>query len=405
MKAKHPHKILTFCLILSGASSVFAQSTQAGWSSQLLQQLQKTPQWQQLEYQAQAADEDQKSYNQPLYNPELELSYEDKADRAYQVGISQQIDLYDKLSVRTQIGVNLRQIQELQQQQTVNTLYAGAITSLIEINQAQDLFELVGEQLKISERLVSLTQQRVSAGDANQIDLKLVQLSLTEALQTKAEAQSELQQRLAQRNNLLGATGITLPRQLSFNLSDEPDFTTLRKESLAARIAKLEALTSQISIHEATLNAKADPTLGLGFGEEGKDSVIALTLRVPLNIRNNYSAEIRAAEARTKVADQAMTQQIIQIENDLQRSWNTLQRQQLLLSQWQKPSDNNMAQLSKQLEKLWRLGELTTTTYLQNIQQLNTALAAEINLQAQISQSVVDWLKISNQLLQWLKQQ
>jgi outer membrane protein TolC len=167
----------------------------------------------------------------------------------------------------------------------------------------------------------------------------------------------------------------------------------------------VRAQKAQLKVQESVNESKAEPTLGLGFGQDGDDDVVALSISFPLNIRNSYSAEVDAANARAKTSDLALAQVRVETETALQRSWSSLKQQQSLQQIWQKPGQRSLVQLNSQLEKLWKLGELTTTDYLQNLQQLNQALAADINLNTESDIRLIDWLHTSNQLQDWLDQQ
>ncbi|WP_299179312.1 TolC family protein [uncultured Neptuniibacter sp.] len=404
MKLKLITRSIGIGLMVASSSYIFAD-TPRNWSQQLQLRLAESPQWQQLGSQVIAAEAELTAAQQPVYNPEIEFSYEDKNERAYQATLSQTIDLFDKRDTRSQIAALQKQITKLEQQQSENQITASALTLLLETRRAKALLSLADDQLKISQRLIKLTQQRLYAGDATQIDLDIVKLSSSEALQTKAAAQQALQNYQAEQTVLLGDLIPTLPQPLPYTLSQTPDFIRLSQQHLAVKTLGVRAQQAQLRVQESVNESKAEPTLGLGFGQDGDDDVIALSISFPLNIRNSYSAEVDAANARAKTSDLALAQVRVEIETALQRSWSSLKQQQSLQQIWQKPGQHSLVQLNSQLEKLWKLGELTTTNYLQNLQQLNQALAADINLNTESDIRLIDWLHTSNQLQDWLDQQ
>ncbi|MGH1431785.1 MAG: TolC family protein [Neptuniibacter sp.] len=404
MKLKLITRSIGIGLMVASSSHLFAE-TAANWSQQLQQRLAESPQWQQLGSQVIAADAELTAAQQPVHNPEIELSYEDKNERAYQATLSQTIDLFDKRDTRSQIAALQKQITKLEQQQSENQITASALTLLLETRRAKALLSLADDQLQISQRLIKLTQQRLYAGDATQIDLDIVKLSSSEALQTKAAAQQALQNYQAEQTVLLGDLIPALPQPLPYTLPKTPDFTHLSQQHLAVKTFGVRAQKAQLKVQESVNESKAEPTLGLGFGQDGDDDVVALSISFPLNIRNSYSAEVDAANARAKTSDLALAQVRVETETALQRSWSSLKQQQSLQQIWQKPGQRSLVQLNSQLEKLWKLGELTTTDYLQNLQQLNQALAADINLNTESDIRLIDWLHTSNQLQDWLDQQ
>lgn len=131
---------------------------------------------------------------------------------------------------------------------------------------------------------------------------------------------------------------------------------------------------------------------------------MALTLSIPLNVRNTYRAEIDAAKVRTEASDRAFQLAQQQSHNALKRSWATLTQQREIQQLFAQAQQQSMQRLNQQLEKLWRLGELDTTQYLQNLQQSNSALKAQINLNTEADLALINWLSLSNQLQSWLTQ-
>lgn len=393
-------KKLSIAVLLSGLSINALAAN--GWSDELLQTLRLSPQWQQLDAKQVSAQADSRAAQQPLYNPELELSYEDKTERAYQVTVSQTIDLFDKRETQSQMAMLSEQISLLDIQAQKTLLLEQVLTALLESRRASALANLSASQLQISERLIALTRKRMGAGDASQIDLQLVQLAHTEALESNSAALEALLQRQSDAALVLGDTEIRLPRSFDYSTASPPDFTDLSRQTLNSQIALLETRKAQLEIAQAAKARRIEPTVGLGFGQEGNDNVIALSLSIPLNVRNTYRAEVDAAEARAAYRDDTYLLIQQQSHNELKRSWTLLTQQQALKHLLADTGQQSMQTLNQQFEKLWRLGELDTTRYLQSLQQSNSALKAQINLNTESDLALIQWLARSNQLLSWL---
>lgn len=402
MKFRHTLYSIGISLLVINSSHAFANTI---WNKQLQDRLTLSPEWQYLHNQVDISGAELNAAQQPLYNPELEFSYEDKSERAYQATLSQTVDIFNKRDTRAQLALLQQRIAKLEQQQGESQIIANAMILLLETRRAKALQTLANEQLQITQRLIDLTKKQLDAGEATQIDLDLVKLSLSEALETKANAQQNLHNYQAEQTILLGDLITELPQPLSYSESEAPDFYQMSKTSLQVQIQNLRTQQAQLHIQNAIKESKSEPTLGLGMGQDGDDSVFALSISFPLNVRNSYNAEIDVAKASAKSSDLALAQAKLSTKQALKRSWNRRVQHQELQKAWLKPSQNSLTTLNRKLEKLWRLGELTTTNYLQNIQQLNQALAADININTEADISLIDWLNTSNQLQDWLDQQ
>jgi outer membrane protein TolC len=405
MKIIFNTQALGISLLLSFSTIAEAVPINSNWSSSLLERLEQSSQWQQLNTNLDASKAEEAASMQPLYNPEIEMSYEDSSERAYQITVSQKVDLFDKQENHSQMASIEKQITERVQKQKQTELLNTALVSLFQSQRYENLLDLAEQQLVVSQRLVKLTQQKVQAGDITQVDLELVKIALLDAIQVKVEVQKSLALNKSQQQILLGTAPLTVPEQLASDLPSTPDFINLSRKTPKVMIANLEAQLAQLRIRQSVDESKAEPTLGLGMGRDGNDNVVALSVSFPLNIRNNYRANISAAEARAQTSDHIVTQTMLEVEKSLRRNWSVVTQQNDLQTLWKNPSKLSVEHLSQQLEKLWEIGELTTTDYLRNLQQLSTSLATEINLQAEANLSLIEWLSSSNQLVTWLDQQ
>lgn len=231
-------KKLSIAMFISGLS--FNVMANEDWNTQLLQRLEQSSQWQQLNALQRIAEVERLAADQPLYNPELEFSYEDKTEPAYQITLSQTIDLFDKRETLSQRALITEQINNLDTQLKKTQLLEQAVVAVLESRRADALHDLSETQLKISERLIQLTQQRVHAGDANQIDLQLVRLAHAEALEAQNTARRNTLESQANTALLLGTFKIELPTSFDYNPNLPPDLITLSEQSLPSQIALLE---------------------------------------------------------------------------------------------------------------------------------------------------------------------
>jgi outer membrane protein TolC len=393
------------CLLL--AASTQAQVTEFdsnNWARQVQQQLQQHPRWQRLVLEQKSSEFDLQASTQPLYNPELEMSYENNAEDSYELAFSQQLDWYGKRENGNKLAETEQQITHYERQLQINEMIASALNSMVELQSADIQLQQAELRLQLTSRLIDAARKRVNAGDLNTVDLQLVELSLANAVLARNEAETRKQIAESETIGLLGSASINIPTQL-FDQGTEnpPNFDQLGMQLPEFQIVHWQAQKKRAVAKQARLNAKPEPTVGLGFGRDGDENTVRLSLSIPLNVRNTFNAEIRAADNRSLEAEQNKQDVRWQIRSQLQSAWNNWQRTKGLIAQWPLPNPTASQSLHKQLEKQWHLGDLDTSSYLQNLQQQNESLAASIQLKSQANLSFIEWLRVTNQLESWLE--
>nr|MCS5581882.1 TolC family protein [Pseudomonadales bacterium] len=121
--------------------------------------------------------------------------------------------------------------------------------------------------------------------------------------------------------------------------------------SIAAARAKWQVLKSEAEV--ARRKATASPTVGLSGGRDGGENVVGLTFSIPLNVRNNYSAEIRAANRRALEAEARFQALYRKQQYDLagaRASWKRYDKQ---LRRWKELSQGRVQRSADLLEKQW----------------------------------------------------
>ena len=186
---------------------------------------------------------------------------------------------------------------------------------------------------------------------------------------------------------------VTLPVELDSFLMALPQVQKTR--------AIVAANKNIIALRRA--ESSADPSIAIRGGKEDQESLIGLTLTIPLNIRNSFTAEIKAAE-----------QDYLQSEQLAQQAWRNLRRDiisqtrhyELTRNAWQQWRLNGQASIQRQLKllkQLWRTGDLSTTDYLVQIKQNLDTQSAGIELHTTLWSSWLTWLDSTAQIESWLQ--
>ena len=390
--------------ILINIQSVNAQTTSTSWLSM---QINKHPDIIAAKEEMNAVFSNAEGNKQPLYNPELETGYEREGDaNNYSIGVSQTIDWWDKRETKEQqANFSLTQASKhfdfLVQEKT-----AQALQALVTWQAAKKQAVIAQEQEKQLETLLDIVKDRQKAGDLGQVDAELTFLSLSQMLNVTAKVQVQLKQAEAQTKELLRdwtpdkevipAQGLTIT---NYQLS--PQWLEQHPLVLAAK-AQWQITKSEAQL--ALLETKADPTIGINAGKNQRENVLGVTFSMPLNIRNNFSAQARAANQQALAAEANFRSIMRKQRFAIQSSADTLLTYQINYQRWQQLMDGRGKRSGDLLQKQWQSGDVSTTEYLLALQQRAEGLKAGIDLQSQFQLSQIDWLLQVGQIKTVLQQ-
>jgi len=343
--------------------------------------------------------------SQPLYNPELETEFErlENADN-YRIGINQTLDVWGKRSNRRQQAEFLRLAAEQNYAQTYQEKLAEALSVLATYQASKARYLLAQQQEQQINTFFQLLKNRQKAGDLGQIEVNFSLASLAQRLNETAQALADF--RIAETRAWelfpnLPSDKAVVPAQLwqvnAGSVSGEglPNPVELHPRVL---LAKAQWEIQKEAAELARLDTKADPTLGINAGRDGDEDVVGLTFSIPLNVRNNFSAERRAAEEEALSAEAAYLatrrKQQYQIQAAASIAQHYQKQQQRLKSLLQQSNEQSLTLLEQQ----WRTGDLGTNEYLIALQQNMAGALSGIELQEKFQLAVIDWLKTSGQV-------
>ncbi|HEX7915795.1 TolC family protein [Rudaea sp.] len=343
----------------------------------------------------------------PIYNPELELAAENADVDRRSVGISQTIDWSGKRRARS--GAASAEVlaasaeRDLVRQRVALEWIGGFAAYRV----AADQVELGRQRQQLLSQFATLAQRRFVAGDIPQLERDLAELALQEARARQAELLAD--QAKARRTLANVSSGeITLP-ELPRGLPAAVvlPLPAAAIESLPAiRQAQAETEVAMAKVTVAERDRRPDPTLSLTGGRVRSgpvsDNIIGLSLRIPLFVRNDYSAEVSAARASADEADanfRDLRQRAAAEAEQAGVSYNALH------DAWQAWEQSKAARISDRaalLQRLWEAGELSTADYLVQLKQsIETELTA-VGLRARVWQAWADWLAASGAAERWL---
>ena len=346
---------------------------------------------------------------QAIYNPELELDTEKIAVRTSTIGLSQTIDWGDQQGANTQIARQQLIVAEAGFQQRRQQLIRELLMALIDYQDKTRLAELSEQRLKIMQDFYALAKRKHAAGDLNQVELDLAQLAYSESVLNNATIMAEQVNAEQTYYALYGQQSVTtkdsfpdlsyifptvsLPADMNSFLLTLPQMRALR--------ANVEARKNTISLREG--QSSADPTIALRGGKEDKESLVGLTISIPLNIRNNFRAEIEVARKEYLQAEKLAQQTYRNLQGSIRSQTRHYQLTQHAWQLWKSTGQVSMNRQLKLLKRLWRTGDLSATDYLVQVKQNLDTQSAGIELHSTLWASWLAWLDVTAQIESWVQ--
>jgi len=389
---------LFFVTTMYSAASV-ATPAESNWARWIVGQVNEHPNVAAAKQALQASLHTAKGREQAIYNPELEteIEREGKYDN-YRLGISQSVDWWDKRDVRKRQASFSRLAAKQSYQQTVQLKTAEVLRALIRWQATKDRATLARQQESQLDSLLVIIGQRQQTGDLGLIDTELTYLSLSEQLNATAVAMADFKKAEAQLRELLAnwsveqfASTALIPESL-WTVVDTGDDELWLDSHPAVVGSKARWSELQQGSVLARRESKADPRLGINAGQSGQEDVVALTFSIPLNIRNNYSAVVRAANAKALAAEATFYAVRRKQQAAIEAAGDTLLAYQQQYRRWENIMAGRGERSLQLLDKQWRNNDMSTTQYLLASQQRNQGLLAGIELRQQFQAARVDWL-------------
>lgn len=380
---------------------LFGHAESSNWNAWLTNQIEQHPDIVAAREQWLGANANADAAEQPIYNPELSAELERNGDEDnYRVGVEQTIDWWDKRGVKRQQASYLRTSAEALYQQQVLDKTAEVLAALVEWYFANRAAIIAQTQQQQFNTLLELVEKRKQAGDLGSIDAELTFLSLSQQLLQVAEVEVALQRAQTRVRELLpewspergGIPDGFWPPQLD-SVTDQE---LLKHPAVVTVYDSWQSFKEEAKVIKRA--AKAEPTVGINAGRDGEESVVGLTFSIPLTIRNNFNAEIRAAESKALEAEARFQALFRKQRFDWQAAHSTWQLYAEQYRRWQTVAQDRVENSAQLLERQWRSGDLSTSNYLLALNQRAESLLAGIQLEKQTQHALTEVLQQSGRL-------
>ena len=341
-----------------------------------------------------------------IYNPDLELDAESATDDTYSIGINQTIDFGDKRSARKKVAASERKLSSSRLATVKRTVATKVLEALAEFQSTNQLLELSSSRLKVVREFSDLANRRYRAGDLNQAELNLANLVLAQAqidYATQKSTYAEAEQSLRLQSQISSSFNWPqLPTNLPAVSRDELDINRIVTALPDVRSAQNEANVFSDRVTLRQRERKPDPTIGIRGGEEESDTLVGINISIPLFVRNNFDEEVAAAQSERREADYRYQNIFNSAHTRLIAATKRYQATQDAWQGWESSGQSSYEKQTELLKRLWEAGELSTSDYLVQLNQILDMQESATELRHQLWKSWFDWLSASGEIRNWL---
>lgn len=347
---------------------------------------------------------------QPLYNPELTFSGDDGGgERTASAGVNLTLDLGGKRRARSEVAsarVDLAIAEARLYRRDFARRWLGAWADL----QASRQRVQTGERrLTLVSRFADLAEKQFAADDISGLERDLAQLARDEAQAEQSQLlaeQADAEARFRSHGGNVEAIAALPPTGDAPPVIEGTD-TADPQAQPEWQAAEAAAIAAERDVVVARRNRIADPTIGAYGGRREydvgglRDTVVGVTVTVPLYVRNRYRAEVVAAEADADAARAERDRVRIALDADRRRAIDSYVATRTAWAGWTRSRGTDVERRAALLERLWREGELSTADYLLQLKQTLDTQLAGAELQARLWRTYTDYLAATGRLEDW----
>jgi len=342
-----------------------------------------------------------------LYNPELEFDAETAETNSASIGLSQTIDWGDTRGARTQMASSQRAAARFGYESIRRVIANEFISGLADYHRSTDIKALAQKGEMLMQQSAQLAKQRFDAGDLSKVEVDLANLTYAQARFKLADAISQQARATQNLIALSGSINNNWPSMLASFPDPEHSYLSQNIDQIVQQLPQMRAITARVKSAQANIKVQAgqgyiNPTIAFRAGKEEQDTLLGLTLSIPLQVRNNFQAEVNAANAQMIQAEREAIDAYRKLKSRLEIATvsYTLSRDAWLA--WQQSGADTLSEQIKLLERLWKAGELNTTDYLIQLKQTLETKASAIEQRGRMWTDWSEWLIASGKIAQWL---
>ena len=316
-------------------------------------------------------------------NPELDLGLGHKRVRggdakaegiAYSVTLAQPIEWRGRLGLRKAIADRDIALAELGLGQF--RYFLSSRVKILGYSLATQQ-ENAAAAADVADRITSVKEvivQREPGGVAPLLEAKILEASEVSVQRKASEAAVEMQKALLELNQLMGrrADSPLQVKRTEYESAKPAPLAVLLNQAAqtnyAIRVRRAEL--EQQGLKVALTENERYPTfiVGPSVSHESagdKETVIGLSLSVPLPLWDDGRAAVTTSEARRMQAEASLQATFREVEREITEAWLILETQRKRLAAWKPDSLVTFAEAAQLADRHYRLGAVPISTYIE----------------------------------------
>lgn len=318
-----------------------------------------------------------------LGNPQLDLDLGHKRITggdlraegvAYSVSLAQPIEWPGRLGLRKAIADRDIALAELGLDR-FSAFLAARVKVLAYALATQQ--ENAAAAAEVADRFTAVKEvivQREPGGVAPMLEAKIIEAAEVVIQRRAGDSAVEMQKALLELNQLMGRRADSpLQVQRTEFPVPKPDALVALLNSAAAnnydlRIRRAELEQQGLKVSLAKNEQYPTFTVGPNLSQEragDRETVIGLSLSVPLPLWDNGKASVDVSQARRMQAEASLQATMREVERQITEAWLLLGTQQKRLDGWKSDSLKSFAEAAQLADRHYRLGAVPLSTYLE----------------------------------------
>ncbi len=316
-------------------------------------------------------------------NPELSLDLGQKRVRAgnaqaegvaYAVALAQPIEWPGRIGLRKAIADRDITLAELGLKQF--SAFLAARVKILGYSLATQQ-ENAAAAADVANRITSVKEvivQREPGGIGPLLETKILEASEITVQRKATEAAVEMQKAMLELNQLMGRRAdspLQVTRTEYESAKPAPLVTLLNQAAqgnYAIRVRRAELEQQGLKVALSQNERYPTFTVGPSVSHEqagDKETVIGLTLSLPLPLWDDGRAAVTTSEARRMQAEAALQSTFRDVEREITEAWLILETQRKRLDGWKPDSLQTFAEAASLADRHYRLGAVPISTYIE----------------------------------------